>query len=273
MRAALLVGLVAAIPSSASAQSACDADAAALLRDVRASLVRYADPQVAELDGFRPISHDFPGMGEHWINLRHAALDRFDPAHPPILLYARRAGAPRLVGAAFVALRDPGEVAPGPASLRGAWHEHSGTLDQELFAADHHADHDDGGFAVLVLHVWTTPPYKGGWFDVQNWRLPWLRAGLEPREDVDAARAISLVESRDYYREALLRGGVPLADARELDALLDDAAARARARSGSGELGPVWRELLALLRERWPAVRGTIDGLDADPRVDVRCTD
>ena len=279
MKTALALAALAVTAVSASAQvAACDVETETLLDSVRAAVVRYADADAAELDGFRAISHDFPGMGEHWINLRHAALDRFDPSRPPILLYARRDGRPVLVGAAFVTLRDAGETAPGPAALRSAWHEHSGTLDQELFAADHHAGHDDGGFAVLVLHVWSTPPLGGGWFDVQNWRLPWLRAGIDARSaDVDAARAVSLTTSRAFYRHALLRGGIPLEDADELDVILDARAARAAAllasTSGLDEaaLAAVWLGFVDRLRSRWPDAHASIESLLADPRVDVTC--
>ena len=279
MRVALAIAALAGTAASASAQQpACDPEAARLLDAVRASVARYADAEAAEVDGFRAVSHDFPGMGEHWISLRHAALDRFDPSRPPILLYARRDGRPVLVGAAFVALRDAGETAPGPASLRSAWHEHSGTLDQELFAADHHGAHGEG-FAVLVLHVWSTPPLGGGWFDVQNWRLPWLRAGLDPgAANVDAARAVSLLTSRAFYRHALLRGGIPLDDAAELDALLDDATARVRplvaasAGPAAAALAAEWLGFVERLRARWPDAHAAIASLLADPRVDVTCT-
>lgn len=278
MRAAILALLMAATPCAAQTRP-CDAEAAALVDAVGSAIARYADSDAARLDGFRPISFDFPGMGQHWINLRHAAVDRFDPTRPPILLYAERDGDAVLVGAAFIALRDPGEPVPGPVALRDAWHEHAGTLEEELLAADHHSHTDDDSFAVLVLHVWAAPPLDGGWFDVQNWRLPWIRSGVEPATvSSDAARALSLLHSRDYYADYLLRSGVPAADRTALDGMLRDGVDRVAAliaaepgATSDADLEAEWRAFTGGIAALWPDARAALDRLAFDPRVRLAC--
>lgn len=280
MRAAsaLLVLSVAIAPPAGAQQSlSCEEEVDRLVATVSAAIDGYRDPAAAVRDGFRPVAHDFPGMGEHWLDLRRAVRDEFDPTRPPILLYARRAGEPLLVGAAFVAMRDPGEPLPGPEFLRHAWHDHSGPLDDELFAGDHREQPDPDRFAVMVLHVWTSRPSGGGVFDVQNWDLPFLRVGLPSRSpEPEAARALSLVTSIDYYRTAFLRAGLPLDDRPVLNAMLDDARREVvslidAAASTTNELSGTWRRLEERIIARWPETRPGMARLTVTPRVHPAC--
>jgi hypothetical protein len=282
MRAAatlLVLSAVIAPPARAQQAPSCEEEIDRIVATVTAAIEGYRDPAVAARDGFRPVAHDFPGMGEHWLNLRRAVRDEFDPTRPPILLYARRAGEPVLVGAAFIAMRDPGEPLPGPVFLRHAWHDHSGPLDDELFAGDHTEQPDPDRFAVMVLHVWTRPPSGGGVFDVQNWDLPLLRAGLPSRSpELEAARALSLATSTDYYRTVFLRAGVPPDERPMLNAMLDDARREVvslidASAATTNELSDVWRRLEERVIGRWPVTRAAVTRLTVSPRVHPSCAD
>ena len=266
-RAAVVAILLTAAPAAAQAQAArpCRDEAAALVKQVRAATARYADVDVAIADGYRRVGHDFPAMGEHWINLREAAADRFDSARPQILLYIENGGRRTIAGAAFLAIQDPGEAMPGPAILHGAWHEHSGTLDDELFAVGHAPGRPSDEMRVLVLHVWTRWTAEGSEFDVENWRLPFHREGLSPPERLDlaAARALSLPAAADYYTAALRRLGAT--DTERLRALVEGRAREVRAvvdrRRDARRLSPVeldalgttWHRLMDDVGRAWPA--------------------
>lgn len=275
--ALLALFLVTAPPAGAQQSLSCVEQIDRLVATVAAAIDGYRDPAVAVRDGFRPVAHDFPGMGEHWLDLRRAVRDEFDPTRPPILLYAHRAGEPVLVGGAFIAMRDPGEPLPGPEFLRHAWHDHSGPLDGELFAGDHREQPDPDRFAVMVLHVWTRPPSGGGVFDVQNWDLPFLRAGLPSHApDPEAARALSLANSADYYRTVFLHAGVPRAEYAVLSAVLEEARSEVvelidASAATTDELSDVWRRLEARIVTQWPATRAGVARLTTSPRVHPAC--
>jgi hypothetical protein len=236
-----------------------------LVNAVRAATARYRDPEVAQQNGYRSISHDFPAMGEHWINLSIATADTFDVRHPSILLYARKQDQLELVGAAFTALLDPGEALPGPAFLSRKWHGHAGTLDDELFAASHGEHIRADQFNVLVLHVWTWLPNDADPFAVENWRLPAMRAGMRTHAlDNDAARALSLLTSSDYYRIALVKIGVPLADDAKLNELIQRYRAQVALQKNLSRLGAVWRRFAAEISEHWPQTQSALSRLTRD---------
>jgi hypothetical protein len=235
-----LIAVVALMIGMAPSMHAQDCrDALALVDSVKQSTARYQDSSIAERDGYRRIGMDFPAMGEHWINLRIATLDTFDVRHPSILLYARKNGELHLAGAAFTAFLDAGEAVPGPRFLARSWHNHAGTLDDELFAGEHQDFSGNDVFKVLVLHVWTFVPHASNPFAVENWRLPLLRAGFS-LVDTARARTAALHTSSDYFARALTRIGVP----REDEQTVRDLA-----------LGATdWEGFLRTVVERWPDV-------------------
>ena len=227
-----------------------------VLEQIKQSTARYRDAGVAEQDGYRRIGQDFPAMGEHWISLKVATADVFDPRQPSILLYARRGDKLELVGAAFTALLDPGETVPGPACLAARWHEHAGTLEDELFAAQHAQHSGSDRFKVLVLHAWTYLPHARDAFAVENWRLPFFREGLAASDSEPAARALSLISGADYYEAAIMRLGVPEAERADLRKLLASFRARAiEQRADTAALSRLWEAFGDALAEQWPQVK------------------
>lgn len=272
-----------AVPDDGGAGSRpCEEDAARLVERVRTAIDPYRDPAAARRDGYRPLGHDFPGMGAHWVNPRYAVQSEFDPDRPAILLYAQREGEPVLAGAAFVAILDPGAGPPGPAYLAHAWHEHSGALEEELFAADHSAVAPPDRFRVMVLHVWTHGPVAGGRFDVQNWALPFVREGIEPVREAALARAASLAASAPYYTAVFRHAGVPAADVAALQTRVDDAALASaellrRARGGrldgatARALRNNWTSLSTDVGARWPSAAHALRRLERDLPVSLEC--
>lgn len=268
VRVTIVAGLAALIltPTPAGAQhvSACRGEASALAGQVRAAVARYEDVDEAIAQGYSRVGHDFPAMGEHWISLREAARDQFDPARPQILLYMNAQGSRRLVGAAFTAVQDPGEPMPGPPYLHGAWHEHSGTLDDELFAAEHATSSAQDRLRVLVLHVWTRWVVSGYEFDVENWSLPFRRAGLVPPPSADIAlvRAVSLAASANYYITVLHHGGVPGTDPdrKRLNMLVNTRAETVRRMLAAHADAPWTQPEMAALRAEW---QGLMDDVAA----------
>lgn len=231
-------------------------EAARILGRTRDATARYRDVAIAEQDGYRRIGQDFPAMGEHWISLKVATADVFDPAQPAILLYVRRNNGLELVGAAFTALLDPGEAVPGPACLSARWHEHAGTLDEELFATDHAQHGGSDRFKVLVLHAWTWLPHARDAFAVENWRLPFLRENLPTSDNQPAARALSLLAGADYYEQVLMRQGVPESDRTKLRELIASWRSRAATqRTAVLALARVWEDFADAVAERWPQVK------------------
>jgi hypothetical protein len=259
-----------AAASPAEAQR-CD-QAVKLVATVREATARYRNPELAKRDGYRNISHDFPGMGEHWINVGLATADTFDAQHPSILLYARTKDRLELVGAAFTSFLDAGEKMPGPAFLASKWHGHAGTLDDELFAARHGDQIRTDEFNVLVLHVWTWLPNNVDPFAVENWRLPALRAGLRhDPPNPDAARAQSLLTSAEYYRIALGKLGVPSSAQTELIAVIRRYGAEAAAQKEPSKLAGVWRRFIGDIAYRWPQTRGGLSRLTRSTHETTTC--
>lgn len=89
------------------------------------TLPHWADPAVAEAEGFRSIGDGFTGS-EHFINWDFAADDNvLDPARPESLMYDTSGGGRRLVAAMYMAA--PGTSLDAVPELGGAltqWHIH-----------------------------------------------------------------------------------------------------------------------------------------------------
>jgi hypothetical protein len=176
---------------------------AAFLERVRAATDRYRDRDRAMLDGYRPIGDDFPGMGEHWLQIGVLFSARFTVEEPPVLEYATIDGRPTLVGVAYALPLLAGEQAPAFPSA-DAWHEHVGTVQEEtdLLRQMMMTHATMAAPRLAMLHVWAWVPNPAGAFRSDNWALPFVRAGLAaPVEDPGAVagRVVSLVSGGDAF--------------------------------------------------------------------------
>lgn len=182
-----------------------DTTAGAFLARVRAASARYRDREQAVLDGYRPIGGDFPGMGEHWIDIGPLFSGRFTLDQPPILEYATIEGRLTLIGVAYALPLLAGETPP-PLPGDATWHAHTGTVEDEtdLLSQVMVSHTSMRGARLAMIHVWAWLPNPAGAFQSDNWALPFVRAGLAPPA-VDpgpvAGRVISLVSSGDAFYE------------------------------------------------------------------------
>ena len=167
---------------------------------------RFGERRVAVDEGYRRVGADFPGMGEHWVNVAALLRNTVDPAKPAILTYATIAGRPTLLGAGFVVVTHadstPREIPGWPAE----WHEHSGLLADESAALGGKTRTDSVNARLGDARVDDSSPIPAGAFAADNWSLPFLRAGIPSPEivDADAGRAMSLTVGGDeFLRDAL----------------------------------------------------------------------
>ena len=182
-----------------------DTAAARFLARVRAATARYRERDQAVLDGYRPIGGDFPGMGDHWIDVRTLFSGTFTPEQPPILEYVTIDGRPTLIGVAYALPLLAGEMPP---TLPGnvAWHSHVGTVEDEsdLLSQAMESHGSMHGARLAMIHVWAWLPNPGGTFHAENWALPFVRAGLAPPAmdpGAVAGRVVSLVSGGDAFYE------------------------------------------------------------------------
>jgi len=182
-----------------------DTAAARFLARVRAATARYRERDQAVLDGYRPIGGDFPGMGEHWIDVRTLFSGTFTPERPPILEYVTIDGRPTLIGVAYALPLLAGEMPP---TLPGnvAWHSHVGIVEDEsdLLSQAMESHGSMHGARLAMIHVWAWLPNPGGTFHAENWALPFVRAGLAPPAmdpGAVAGRVVSLVSGGDAFYE------------------------------------------------------------------------
>jgi len=212
-----IVGLVAA--SSLAGQESGDpgrppASFDSLVAVARASSAPYRDPEAAIAAGYRPLGPDFPGMGRHWINPRLLVEGRVDVSRPPILEYASVDGQLTLVGVAYAKLVSGDEVPDEFPVDDGAWHFHSGSVDEEGLLRGHEGlegSHHTGP-RIALLHAWVWLENPGGLFATDNWALPFARLGLVPEQGVlpAAAKALSLASGGARFFEAVIRAvGAP----------------------------------------------------------------
>src|SRR6185437_5295770 len=184
-----------------------DTAGARFLWRVRTSTARYRDREQAVLDGYRPIGGDFPGMGEHWIDIGTLFSRTFTPDRPAILEYATIDGRPTLVGVAYALPLLPGEMPPAlPGNV--AWHLHAGTVadESDLLSQAMESHASMHGARLAMVHVWAWLPNPGGTFHAENWALPFVRAGVDP-PPVDpgpvAGRVVSLLSGGDAFYEGV----------------------------------------------------------------------
>jgi hypothetical protein len=241
----------------------------AFLADAARAAARYSDRGEAHADGFRRLGPDFPGMGTHWVQTRRIVSGVLDGDRPAVLCYADIGGELRLVGLAYTLPLAPDESPPAEPLGLDVWHDHSGEVSEESLLLSHPSSISapEPGFRLSMVHVWLPLTNPDGIFAQNNWRLPFLRAGLEvpSRLSSEAARGVSLATSGiEYYRE-LLRWAVPEADDSEvIEAILRRRAGEAEALVGSkrvlspadlSALAETWRGLWAdLERSLAPAI-------------------
>ena len=246
-----------------------DAAIARFVAQARAGTERYRDRTVAIDEGFRLVGPDFPGMGEHWINVARLLSARFDPANPAMLQYAEIDGEPTLVAVTYALALVDGDSAPGFPS-RALWHQHRNTVDEESLIDQHVLDdsHRTGG-RVAMLHAWVWLENPDGLFQSDNWRLPFERLHLTAggaQISSAAARALSLLTGGDAYHETVFAqlGGGNGADS----VAIHGAIARARAQADS--VVKARRDvdgMVAGLSNVWQAMW---DEMDATVRPEVR---
>jgi hypothetical protein len=76
-----------------------------IVKQLRAAIEKYQDVEVAKRDGFREFAPNVPSPMKHFTNWRYAAVagQKFDPTEPTSLLYEKKDGKYRLIGAMFTA--------------------------------------------------------------------------------------------------------------------------------------------------------------------------
>lgn len=225
-----------------------------LVAVARAGTARFRDRAVALDEGYRAVGPDFPGMGEHYVNMGLLLIGTVDPARPPVLEYATIDGKPRLVGVAYAALVTDSAPLPGLPVPPGAWHTHSGTVDEESFF--HHTHASGGGPRLAVAHAWIWLDNPAGLYETDNWALPCLRLGFAAPGGLsaDAGKALALAAGATGYFTMMVRvvGAPDSAEQGRLSALLDQAATEIARRVGRG-LGttPLPQDLVPWLETAW----------------------
>lgn len=254
-----------------------DSPNAGFVARVRTASARYRDRGNAILDGYRPIGGDFPGMGEHWINVGILFTRHFTPDQPPILEYATIAGRPVLIGVAYAMPLLTGETPPAFPG-HDAWHEHTGTVASEtdLFSQTMASHESMNSARLAMLHVWAWLPNPAGTFHSDNWALPFVRAGLAaPEVDPGAVvgRVVSLLSGGDTFYEHVF---VSVAAASPSDSLaiheaLGAARTAAVAWAAHSRQGAATWEAFEQLRGIWTTMWDALDSsLSAGARTRLR---
>jgi hypothetical protein len=197
----------------------------------RVAAEKYQDRSKAISDGYRPIGRDFPAMGEHWIRIGLVFDGVVDPTRPEVLNYVLVDGKPKLVGLGFAAPLLAGELAPEAPAGRGAWHDHSRTIEDETVlphADPAHANHGAGpGPRLAMLHTWLWAPNPDGVFATDNWGLAYVRLGLTvpAASTTESAKALSLLSGGvEFFAEQFAAQPRPgPRDRTKIDAALRDA--------------------------------------------------
>jgi hypothetical protein len=272
---------VALVLGSMPARLGAQAD---LVAAARAGTARYQDLAQAIEDGYRAVGPDFPGMGEHYVNMGLLLGGVVDPARPPVLEYASIDGRPTLVGVAYAALVTDSAPQPRLPVPPGAWHTHAGSVDEESFVLSHagvHVAHPMAhGPRLAVAHAWIWLDNPAGLYETDNWGLPCARLGFAAsrRLSADAGRALALAAGAAPYFSMLVEtvGKPDSAERARLLEVLQRAADAIALRVGRGSgaaplpaalvpwLEGAWRQTwAALLDAASPAVRERLGALQA----------
>lgn len=217
-----------------------------LIAETTRGTARFADRRAATAAGYRRVGADFPGMGEHWLNVQALLKGGVDPNRPTLLIYADIGGRPTLLGAGFAVITH-GDSAP--TNLPGwpdRWHEHSGLLDEESGAPSDHT-HNAATTHFWVMHAWTALQNPQGSFAADNWALPYLRArrAVPNHADAAAGRALSLTVGGDeFVRNLLTDANVRTSsNATIIDSVISAARSRAASNADDASLIATWRAL------------------------------
>jgi hypothetical protein len=187
---------------------------------------RYEDRREAIADGFRRLGPDFPGMGEHWVQIGRIVSGKLTGDKPSVLCYVQLDSAPRLVGLAYTLPLRADESPPAEPFGEEAWHDHSGEVTEESLLLNHpsSAAGTTSDVRLSMVHVWIPLENPDGVLQQNNWKLPYLRAGLAPPDSpsLTASRGLSLgSHGADYYQELLYWGvGPDEDDRRAVDRIL-----------------------------------------------------
>jgi hypothetical protein len=201
-------------------------------------------------------------MGQHWVNAFILLRGGADPTQPPFLTYLDTPSGTVLTGLALGRVLSPADGGTGHAH-DSAWHDHSGTIDEELLAINPNAARHagPGEFRLSMLHLWTDLENPDGPFAQDNWAVPFTRLGL-PVPDVPSAhagKALFLASGGDRYYRNLIDALVTLGpeESRAVDMALArhrDLVQRRIAVSGPVEVAELWPSL-------WEGIR---HGVSAD---------
>jgi hypothetical protein len=249
--------------ATATAMSSEAGSESAFIECARRGAAKYEDQAAAILDGYRLIGQDFPGMGEHWINISILFDGIFDPERPEVLSYIEVGGAPQLLGVAYAIPLLPGERAP-EWPWPEAWHAHYRTLDDETMLPEHHLP---GGVPdrarIAMLHTWIWAENPAGTFAADNWAIPYVRLGLSPPAGAPqaAARALSLVSGgSDYFKEAIARVATPTpTNIRRIEIAFDSAEGEVGVLLGDSAPGTLTTDDTSRLSEIWNRLWNTVD--------------
>jgi len=217
-----------------------------LIAETTRGTERFADRRAAAVAGYRRVGADFPGMGEHWLNVQALLKGGVDPSRPTLLIYADIGGQPTLLGAGFAVITHGDSAPTGLPGWPDRWHEHSGLLDEESGAPSGHT-RDSATTHFWVMHAWTVLENPQGSFAADNWALPYLRSGRAVPTHIDAAagRALSLTVGGDeFVRNLLTDANVRTSsNAAVIDSTIAAARSRAVASPNDASLIATWRAL------------------------------
>src|SRR5262245_10999729 len=262
-RTALLIASALLSAASAAAQ---DKSPEAFLESARLGVVKYADQAVAVREGYSPIGRDFPGMGEHWINIHLLFDGKFDAARPEILTYAVLSGKPKLLGVAYALPLLQGEHSPDWPAPPEAWHDHFRSLEDETVLPEHQsAGHAGDGPRITMLHAWIGLENPDGGFAADNWALPYARLGITPPEKapLEAAKSLSLMTGGGEYFTLCIEALAPLNRAERTRISAEFSRARGRVEAlltdHSSALTPQQLMRLATIwSETWAAIETSV---------------
>jgi len=154
----MVMAPVPSTPPTPAQQSAADD----LVAAVEQGVGQYTNVEVAEADGYAPLSSP-RGPMTHYLNRSVVEQgDVLDPSHPSALMFANTVNGPVLIGAMFLG---PAPCEPGP-DIGGSltqWHAHDNLcISGGQLAGKTNTDgtcttgtHRDTTY--FMLHVWTAP--------------------------------------------------------------------------------------------------------------------
>ena len=183
-----------------------------VIETIRKASLRFQNINEAIAAGYRLVGPDFPGMGEHWVNVRQVVQRDLDLASPAVLSYVKIGRDQILTGVAYTWPLRPAE-APPDFITSGIWHTHKGSIDEETLVLNPRGmTHGGNDHQLAMVHAWVWVDNPAGVFEQDNWALPFLRLGLPVPDHVppQAGKALHLVSNGiDYYMGLIDLAGAP----------------------------------------------------------------